>query len=60
MTAKDFNLVAEILKGLLDDYADDDRAIEILEDTAEEFSVRLLDSNPRFDKDRFIQACGIK
>ena len=60
MTAKDFNLIAEILKDLLEDYADDARAVEVLEDTAEEFSERLLASNTRFDKARFLTACGVK
>ena len=60
MTAKDFNLIAEILKDLLEDYADDARAVEVLEDTAEEFSERLLTSNTRFDKARFLTACGVK
>jgi hypothetical protein len=60
MTAKDFNLIAEILKDLLEDYADDGRAVEVIEDTAQEFAVRLLDSNPRFDSARFLTACGIK
>ena len=60
MTAKDFNLIAEILKDLLEDYADDARAVEVIEDTAHEFSERLLASNIRFDSARFLTACGVK
>ena len=59
MTAKDFNLIADIFKGLREDYINDGRAVEVLDDTAQEFAHRLADTNPRFDSERFLKACGV-
>jgi hypothetical protein len=59
MTAKDFNLIALILKELREDYIEDGRAVEVIEDVAGEFSERLLASNIRFDSERFLRACGV-
>ncbi len=62
MTKKDYELIAEAInelstkpiKGIPDDaFADGVRAV------AEHLAVALNRDNPRFDKDRFMEACGL-
>lgn len=55
MTRKDFELIAKVLKGsenrIIDDLA--------LEGLAETFADYLTDTNPNFDRARFLTACGV-
>ena len=60
MTAKDFNLIAEILRDLVADYRKDDRASEVIEDAVHEFAHRLAETNEKFQKDLFLEKCGVK
>lgn len=60
MTAKDFNLIAEILRDLVADYRKDDRASEIMEDVAHEFAYRLGNTHIKFQEELFLQKAGIK
>ena len=59
MTAKDFNLIAEILRDLVADYRKDDRAAEIVEDVVHEFAYRLGKTNEKFQEDLFLQKAGV-
>lgn len=60
MTAKDFNLIAEILRDLVADYRKDDRASEIVEDVCHEFAHRLGKTNEKFQEELFLDKCGVK
>lgn len=60
MTAKDFNLIAEILRDLVADYRKDERAREVIEDTVHEFAYRLAQTNEKFQEDLFLQKAGVK
>jgi hypothetical protein len=62
MTKKDYELIAKAIYGSLiqsgklewqDQYADQFRM------TARHISTALERDNPRFDKDRFMKACGV-
>jgi len=56
MTRKDYNLIAEVLRDSLDLIVDD-LALEAL---ASNFADELATDNPRFDRARFLAACGVK
>jgi hypothetical protein len=56
MTRKDYQLIAEILNYSLDAIIDD-MALEAL---ASNFADELALDNPRFDRARFLAACGVK
>jgi hypothetical protein len=60
-TKKDFELVAEVLrKTPLGGYHGLDAGeAMLLEDLADNFAAEFKRSNPRFDRDRFVAACGI-
>ena len=60
MTAKDFNLIAEILRDLVADYRNDDRATEVVEDVVHEFAVRLAETNDKFQEELFLEKAGLK
>lgn len=60
MTAKDFNLIAEILRDLVADYRKDNRASEVVEDVVQEFAVRLAETNDKFQEELFLEKCGVK
>jgi len=53
MTRKDFSLLAEVIANL--SFDEDVRA-----GIAEDFANALAQTNPRFNKDRFIAACNGK
>jgi hypothetical protein len=56
MTRKDYQLIAEVLNYSLDAIIDD-MALEAL---ASNFADELALDNPRFDRARFLAACGVK
>ena len=56
MTRKDYNLIAEVLSYSLNAIIDD-MALEAL---ASNFADELALDNPRFDRARFLAACGVK
>lgn len=60
MTAKDFNLIAEILRDLVADYRKEARASEVLEDVVHEFAYRLAETNDKFQEELFLQKAGVK
>lgn len=59
MTAKDFNLIAEILRDLVADYRKDERAREVIEDVVQEFAHRLGKTNEKFQEDLFLTKAGV-
>lgn len=59
MTAKDFNLIAEILRDLIADYRRDTRGTEIIEDVVHEFAHRLGKTNEKFQEELFLSKAGI-
>ena len=56
MTRKDYQLIAEVLNYSLDAIIDD-MALKAL---ASNFADELALDNPRFDRARFLAACGVK
>lgn len=54
MTRKDFQLIADAISEL-NNYDGDDAYSYI----ANVFADRLADTNPRFDRNRFLEACGV-
>jgi len=60
MTAKDFNLIAEIFRDLVADYRKDERASEVIEDCIHEFADRLAKTNEKFQEELFLGKCGVK
>lgn len=61
MTRKDFQLIADVLNDCRESYADAnaDAGTQAIETVAECFALRLRATNPRFDRDRFLRACGV-
>jgi hypothetical protein len=56
MTRKDYELIANVIKQFPRlDYG----VASVLEELAEDLSVALSNENPRFDRARFIKACGV-
>jgi hypothetical protein len=58
MTKKDFKFIADQFKLLIDSahHIEDETAYEM---AAIHFSKTLSQTNPRFDRKRFVSACGI-
>ena len=57
MTRKDYQLIAGALKDALGAIDHPQRAGAVL--AAQELAYRLRDDNPRFDRKRFLEACGL-
>ena len=55
MTKKDYELIAGAVKELTADYYARDK-----QDTAELFARVLANTNPRFNRTLFLDACGVK
>lgn len=56
MTRKDYELIAGVLKN----YLRIDYGVEcVLEELAEEFADVLATTNPLFNRDKFLKACGV-
>lgn len=58
MTRKDYVLLAEALKAVVQSVDKPERTGAML--AAHELSYRLGQDNPRFDRRRFIEACGLE
>jgi len=54
MTRKDFELIAKVLK----DFTPEDGVFIERNQIAEDLSKALATDNPRFDRERFLVACG--
>ena len=60
MTRKDYVLIAQTLSDLMKDFnncGDDSVSLSLV---AEELADTLANDNPRFDRARFLDACGVK
>lgn len=60
MTRKDYVMIAETLADLMADFnngGDDTISLTLV---AVELAETLAKDNPRFDRDRFLTACGVK
>ena len=60
MTRKDYVLIAQTLSDLMKDFnncGDDSVSLSLV---AEELADTLAKDNPRFDRARFLEACGVK
>ena len=57
MTRKDYQLIAGALKDALGAVDHPHRTGAVL--AAQELAYRLRDDNPRFDRKRFLEACGL-
>ena len=58
MTRKHFNAIAEELQTIRNDLKSRE-ALDALDRTAKDIANICTETNPRFDKARFLQACGI-
>lgn len=54
MTKKDYELIAGVIRSIGVNGIESDRV-----DMAQAFARALEDTNPRFDRDRFLAACGV-
>ena len=68
MTKKDYVKIAAVIKYHINrdssliaglDSFDDQIRYEELSDLAQDLAVVFLEDNPRFDQDRFLEACGL-
>lgn len=61
MTRKDYQLIADSLKGALPpvQFEGDEYRRDGIEAVALGLAERLQEENPRFDRDRFLKACGL-
>lgn len=60
MTRKDYELIAKVLKDLNDDFNNGGADEVSLALVAEELATALALDNPRFNRARFVSACGVK
>lgn len=60
MTRKDYVLIAEILKANREDFIEGEDGFALLNILAHQFANGLEPDNPRFDRARFLEACGVK
>lgn len=65
MTRKDFNLIASVFKDMAkwyDEYGNvtNDHAIETRANIANALADGLATTNPNFDRERFLVACGVE
>lgn len=61
MTRKDYELIAGILKGAQNyeaTFNNNEQGAKAIEGIAQTFAVVLGTTNPRFDRARFLDACG--
>lgn len=56
MTKKDFELIAKVIRR--NHSIDRKGTVSTCRDIVIDFSLELLQDNPRFDSNRFIEACG--
>lgn len=59
MTKKDYVLIAKVLKHGVDNHKAADSALEMVEVLAGYLACEFKKENPRFDRARFLTACGV-
>ena len=62
MTRKDYKLIAEVLNRAVKIWEgfDQERPEEVVSMIAKTLSSQLIQDNPRFDRAKFLDACGVK
>lgn len=63
MTKKDYELIASVLKQAIlfcDDTSNQDDDILLLETLSKRFADTLASKNPRFNREKFLKACGVE
>ena len=60
MTRKDYVLIADTLANLMSDFNNGGEDSISLSLVAEELATALETDNPRFNRARFLDACGVK
>lgn len=60
MDRKHFNTIAKIINDMEKVHNQEHGFIDIRADVADEFANALVKTNPRFDRERFIQACLVE
>jgi hypothetical protein len=60
MTRKDYVMIAEILKANREDFVQGDEGLSLLYILSHQIANGLEEDNPRFDRQRFLVACGVK
>lgn len=58
MTRKDYVLIAQAIKGQVNFFIGDQLVLQVIKAIAISVAMALATDNPRFDRDRFMQACG--
>lgn len=58
MTKKDFELIAATIKDGIGINRANSAALATQQRIAERFATELAATNPRFDRERFLKACG--
>ena len=62
MTRKDYKVIAESIRTVRDKCMTDGHSVyfaDILEEVAEELASSMITDNPRFNRDKFREACGL-
>lgn len=59
MTRKDYELIARALKRAAAEAQAEGHDLDALRTGAIELAYSLADDNPRFDRERFMKACGL-
>jgi hypothetical protein len=59
MTRKDYVMIAEILKANREDFVQGDEGLSLLYILSHQIANGLEEDNPRFDRARFLTACGV-
>jgi hypothetical protein len=62
MTRKDYKLIAGVLNHAIKNWEgfDQERPEEVVSMIAKTLSSQLIQDNPRFDRAKFLDACGVK
>jgi hypothetical protein len=63
MTRKDYELIAGILKGAHNyeaTFNDNEKGAKAIEGITHTFASMLATTNPRFNRELFLDACGVK
>ena len=60
MTRKDYEIIAEVICNLMQDFNNSGSDEVSLSLVAGEMADALQGTNPRFDRARFLTACGVK
>jgi hypothetical protein len=66
MTKKDYQLIAKSIYTINNKYLNDGQAfnkylmMDLLEEVAKELADSMITNNPRFNRSKFLEACGLE